>query len=253
MSRYYEKCTLDCFLSEDEKAIRAKYQDQNDAEYVVIAYCTDDRQTKLYRFNFEANKVDLYKINKKEIDLSSVVSFNINPQYAAQAERIVRLLSQSIVKPTIHIWMDFIDFIPTTSTFYRDPGCMEGWYKTLKYSDTVEEFEKFYLDLNMDLRIRCGLTQIQLVIEDEDISLVISKEDSHRVKESSLDYYQDNIIRYTGHKLNISRGVFYNALKETILLFKTKTINYYIGDVDADENRVLEIPILKAFLEHSYR
>ena len=253
MSRYYEKCTLDCFLSEDEKAIRTKYQDQNDAEYVVIAYCTDDRQTKLYRFNFEANKVDLYQINEKEIDLSSVVSFKINPQYAAQAERIVRLLSQSIVKPTIHIWMDFIDFIPTTSTFYRDPGCMESWYKTLKYSDTVEEFEKFYLDLDMDLRANYKSVKIQLLIEDDDINFIVSKKESNRVKESALDCYQDQCIRYNGHKLNISRGVLYNALKEAILLFKTKTINYYIDDIDADENRVLEIPILKSFLEHSYR
>ena len=253
MSRYYEKCTLDCFLSEDEKAIRSKYQEQNDTEYVVIAYSTDDRQTQLYRFNFETNKVDLYRINKKEIDPSSVVSFNINPHYAAQAERIVRLLSQSIVKPTINIWLDFIDFIPTTSTFYRDPGCMESWYKTLRYSDTVEEFEKFYLDLDMDLRANYGSTKIQLVIEDDDINFIISKKDSNRVKESALDCYQDQSVRYSGHKLNISRSVLHNALKETILLFKTKTINYYIDNIDADENRVLEIPILKAFLEHSYR
>ena len=251
MSHYFEKSTLNCFLSEDEKAIRSKYQEQNDTEYIVIAYCTDDRRTNLYRFNFETNKVDLYRINEKEIDPSSVVSFNINPHYAAQAERIVRLLSQSIVKPTINVWLDFIDFIPTTYTFYRDPDCMEGWYKTLKYSDTVEEFEKFYLDLDMDLQANYKSVKIQLLIENDDINFIISKKESNRVKESALDQYQDQCIRYNGHKLNISRSTLYKALKETILLFKTNTINYYIDDVDADENRVLEIPILKAFVKQS--
>lgn len=253
MSHYFEKCTLDCFLSEDEKEIRSKYQEQNDTVYIIIAYSTDDRQTQLFRFNFETNMVDLYRINEKDIDLSSVVSFKINPHYLTPAERIVKLLSQSIVKPTIDIRINFIDFIPTTWVFYRDPDCMDSWYKVLKESETVEEFEKFYLDLDMDLRVKYESTQIQLVINDEDINFIISKEESNRVKESALDCYQSNQIRYNGHKLNISKNVLYQALKETILLFKTKTINYYIDDINTNENRVLEIPILKAFMEHSYR
>lgn len=253
MSQYFEKCTLDCFLSEDEKAIHSKYHKQKDDEYAVIAFDAENQRTQLYLFNFTTNRVNVYGINGKDIDESEIHSLSMNSSLVYQTRHIVNLLSQSMVKPTIDIRPNFIDFVPTTYTFYRDPDCMEGWYKTLKYSDTVEEFEKFYLDLDMDLRANYKSVKIQLLIEDDDINFIISKKESNRVKESALDQYQDQCIRYNGHKLNISRGVLYNALKETINLFKTKTINYYIDDIDADENRVLEIPILKAFLEHSYR
>lgn len=253
MSQYFEKCTLDCFLSEDEKAIHSKYHKQKDDEYAVIAFDAENQRTQLYLFNFTTNRVNVYRVNGKDIDESEIHSLSMNPSLVYQTRYIINLLSQSMVKPTIDIRPNFIDFVPTTYTFYRDPDCMDIWYEKLNHSETVEEFEQFYLDLDMDLRIRCGLTLIQLIIDDEDISFVISKEDSYRVKGYSLDYHQGNVIRYNGHKLNISKEVLYNALKETILLFKTKTINYYIDDIDADGNRVLEIPILKAFLEYSYR
>lgn len=247
MSHYFEKCTLDCFLSEDEKAIRSKYHKQKDDEYAVIAFDAENQRTQLYLFNFTINRINIYRVNGKDINESEIHSLSMNPSLVYQTRHIVNLLSQSMVKPTIDIRPNFIDFVPTTYTFYRDPDCMDIWYEKLNHSETVEEFEQFYLDLDMDLRIKYGLTLIQLVIDDEDISFVISKEDSHRVKESTLDYHQNNQIRYHGHKLNISKNVLYQALKETIFLFKANTINYFIHDTDMDENRVLEIPILKAF------
>ena len=76
---------------------------------------------------------------------------------------------------------------------------------------------------------------------------------SRYYEKCTLDCYQNNQIRYHGHKLNISKNVLYQALKETIFLFKANAINYFIHDTDMDENRVLEIPILKVFLEHPYR